>query len=275
MTNCHVARATPADYPAMAEIWRVCFGDDPSYIQFFFRRRLPSCLALMAQTDGKTVGAVYLLPAEIYDSGTYRRAYYVYALGVLPEYRGRGIASDMMRHIFGICKEENAVCFLKPAVPSLAKFYAGLGMKPTHFAAEKRYPAVSAKQCLSWAPLAPADYAARRLAAPPLPGGVLWDLPGINYAVGENKFSGGFCLTCDTDRGEAAVLGRREGDLLRIEDCIAADPAAILSQLCTQFGVKEAILRVPADPSAPDAFLIGMTYNMNAPASGPLGLLLD
>ena len=274
MTDYRIVQAAEADLPAMAEIWRICFGDEPSYIQFFFRRRLPSCLALTARADGKTAGAVYLLPAELYDAGVWRRAYYVYALGVLPEYRGRGIASDMMHRIFGICKEQDAVCFLKPASQSLVEFYKNLGMVPTYFAAEKRFPA-AAETSLAWTSLPAADYAVRRLAAPPLPGSVRWDMSATCYAVDENERSGGFCLTCKTSGSPCTVLGRRAGDLLRIEDCIAPDSTAILPALCAELGIKEAVLRVPADSSADDAFLIGMTYNMNAPASGPLGLLLD
>ncbi len=270
MTDCCVTKATAADYPAMAEIWQICFGDDLSYIQFFFRHRLPSALALTASVSGRTAGAVYLLPAVLPDAGIRRRAYYIYALGVLPEYRGCGIASKMMRCVFDICKEQDSVCFLKPAVPSLGKFYERLGMVPTYFAAELRFSA-AAKNTLPWASLAAADYAALRLAA----GSDVWDEGAIRYAVDENGLSSGFCLTCEPDGKSCAVLGRREGDLLRIEDCLAADPAVLLPALCAHLGAAAAVLRVPAGPADPDAFLIGMTYNMNAPASGPLGLLLD
>lgn len=273
MTDLRITNAAAADLSAMAEIWQICFGDKPSYIQFFFRHRLPSAHAFTARTGGKTAGAVYLLPAVLYDGETRRRAYYVYALGVLPEYRGHGIASAMMRRIFDICKEQSAVCFLKPASPSLAAFYRRLGMIPTHFSAEQRFAA--AQNTLAWTPLTAEEYAAMRLALPPLPGGVVWDADAIRYAFDENGFCGGFCLRCTVGSKTCAVLGRREENRLRIEDCIGSNPQAVLPALCAHLGTKEAVLRIPCPPSEPDAFLIGMTYTMNAPASGPLRLLLD
>ncbi len=274
MTDCRVIRASAAEYSAMAEIWQICFGDAPSYVQFFFRRRLPSCIALTAQMKGKTAGAVYLLPAALYDSGVRRRAYYVYALGVLPEYRGRGIAAAMMRHIFDICKEQDAVCFLKPATPALADYYERLGMIQTHFAAPIRYTA-SADTPLPWQPMPAADFAALYLTEPLSPGSVLWDGDAVRYAVDENSLCGGFCLRCDVGGKVCAVLGRREEYLLRIAACIGADPASVLPALCRQMEAGEAVLRVPCPAADSDAIPGIMTYNMNTPASGPCGLLLD
>lgn len=274
MTDCRVIRATAAEYPAMAEIWQVCFGDDPSYIRFFFRSRLPSCIALAAQTEEKTAGGVYLLPAVLCDDGRQRPAYYIYALGVSPEYRGRGIATAMMQHIFGICKGQDAACFLKPASPSLADFYKRLGMRQTHYSAVYRYAASDGRH-LPWTPFSAADYARLRLDVPYRDGSIIWDADAIRYAVDENKLCGGFCLRCEVNGNPCAVLGRREEDHLCITDFLGTDPEAVLPSLCAYLGAREARLRVPCSARDAQASPLVMTYGMNIPASGPCGLLLD
>lgn len=271
MTAVQIRIAKEAETADLQKIWYACFDDSADYVDFFFRRRPPDCLTVTAEKNGAAVGAAYLLPASVRDGGALRRAFYLYALGVLPDFRGLGIASEMMRRSFAFAEEEDAVLFLSPASPDLAAYYARLGMTPTYRA--KWHRCEAAPQPVSDLPLTPIgaeEYFAYRKQTP-VSGAVEWDADAVRYAVAENEFCGGFCLRL----GESVFLGRREGNTLRITDSGCSAYAELLPALCRHLNAAAALYRQPADPTEDGAFVLGMTYNMHVPHNAPLGLLLD
>ena len=82
--------------PALRHLWKQCFGDEDAYVSLFFDRRFSPEQTLTAWVDDTLVGAVYLLEAEV--DG--HPLWYGYAVGTLPEYRGRGISRRLHETIF-------------------------------------------------------------------------------------------------------------------------------------------------------------------------------
>ncbi len=266
------------DCPALSQIWQMCFGDSPDYVRFFFTRYLPRCRVMIAWANGTAAGSVYLLPAEIADGGRVRKAIYVYALGVLPAFRSRGIGGVMLRRVLSVAEAEDAVCFLRPASPELVSYYERLGMEKSHYAKMCQLspdPAIRTEES-TITEATPAEYTRQCRKMPLLSGTVFWDLPHIEFALSENRLTGGKCLRYEKDGRHAIVFMKREADGWCITESLPRADAAFLSGICAHFPGEAVHLRLPAKADDPDAFVLAMTYNIVYPSEeAPLGLLLD
>jgi len=119
-----------SDYPQVLNIWQTCFGDEESYVRFFWKNCFPLCRGLVYEEDGKIVSMLFLLPGALAYKRSLLPAEYVYAVATLPEYRGRGHASNLVEFAAIAAKEEgkSALCLL-PASPALYKYYTKLGFQ--------------------------------------------------------------------------------------------------------------------------------------------------
>lgn len=115
-----------AEYEKMSEL---VVGDESELEALLFESGVGHCL--VAEDDGKAVGiALYF-----YNLSTFkcRKGIYLEDLFVLPESRGEGIGTALLKELCKIAKVENCGRFewscLDWNEPSL-KFYASLGAKP-------------------------------------------------------------------------------------------------------------------------------------------------
>ena len=156
-----------------------------------FSRRIDLSLAVTARVGGTVCGAFYFIPFNVpQHSGVM-----LYALGVLPEYRGRGIGGGLVSFAVEYCRENGLVCLLHPADSGLYGFYERCGFdcrissKLAVFGGSERDMRIY--------PLDASGYAERRakyLSGHPA---VLWNENDVGYAVLENAFCGGICVGGD------------------------------------------------------------------------------
>lgn len=269
--------ADAGDIPVLKQIWQLCFDDSAEYIDFFFANRFPSCRAVIAELDGTAVGAAYLLPAQMRDGARLRAALYGYAFGVHPAYRRRGICEAMLQFVYAVAEKEDAVFFLKPATPALAKYYEQRGVTPTHFSVWRELAVADLQRIgeIRWTNASGADWSAAQHVS--LGGTVRWDENALTYARNENIFSGGFCISATFASGRALAVGNVIDGALRLNELYVSPlerPLAAAS-LVRRFGVSKIYLRESAEKGAEGAFLLGMSRFMKNPHSGPLGPLLD
>ncbi len=109
--------------PKLKELWKICFGDSDEYINNFFENAYAPGRTLVSMCEGEVAGAAYLFPCEI--GG--RRASYLYAGGVFPHFRRRGIYEEMMHSWADWCREREIIPFLKPADDKLWDYYEKIG----------------------------------------------------------------------------------------------------------------------------------------------------
>jgi len=115
----------PGDEPQLRAIWKTVFGDGDAYIGGWFGRMYAPGDALVCEADGRLVSSAYV--AELGGLSAPGAACVpvcvVYALGTLPEYRGRGAGADVTRAALERCLARGAgvIC---PAEPSLFGYYA-------------------------------------------------------------------------------------------------------------------------------------------------------
>lgn len=275
MIDFEIARPSASGKDTLKQIWIDSFGDDPDYVNFFFENKLPYCKAVTARMGGIPLGAAYLLPAEMRDGERWRKAYYVYAVGVSPAHRGCGVGAAMMKHILDFVKREDAICFLSPASEKLVSYYSRLGMQPSHFAKNlslKKTP-IPNDTAASLSDLTAEDYRALQSTAA---GSVRWDIQSIRYALAEARLSGGRAVKCKMGADTFGVIGyEKDGTFFLKEIVPAPKETAILSRIAFLLGTQKIVARVPADADDPEGFVLGMTNNAQKTTGAPLGLLLD
>ena len=124
----------PGDEAALKHLWQIAFGDSPDVINHFFARLYQPGKAILWAEGESIASAIYLLDAgsTAPAGGKTLSTAYAYALGTLPEYRGRGLGSQVTKaaitHSFTMGFDCNVIC---PAEESLFPYYTRLGY--THF----------------------------------------------------------------------------------------------------------------------------------------------
>ncbi len=120
--------AKSSDRHALENIWRNGFHDGESTIKDFFTK-CEGLFECLVYTDGENaVAAMYIFDCAFCRSdGEYKSAY-LYALSTLPEYRGKGIMTELVKYAEAYLAEKGYdYIFLAPSENSLCGYYERLG----------------------------------------------------------------------------------------------------------------------------------------------------
>lgn len=126
MNTYNIRHAEPADLPRLKSIWRVCFGDSAAETDRFFEAFFDKCSALVLCCGGVTAAAAYILYISelVEETGRIIPCPYIYGVGVLPGYRGRGFGSLLTNEAVKLCEDRGyELCCLVPASAKLFDFY--------------------------------------------------------------------------------------------------------------------------------------------------------
>lgn len=122
----HIIRsADRSDLPRLKRIWQVCFGDSDTETDLFFNVFFDECSTLIISCGGQAVAAVYILYiSKLTHAGHSTACPYIYGVGVLPQYRGRGFGAELTDAAVKLCRDMGyELCCLVPASPGLFDFY--------------------------------------------------------------------------------------------------------------------------------------------------------
>lgn len=124
------------DTLSISQIWRECFTNDQSYIDTFIKHCFPYTKTFVIVADGTTnaVSSITLIPSYAIINGKKTEGGYLYAVGTLPQHRGKSYSKIITRHIFDYAR----ICGLgyivvKPATESLYNLYSSLSFGTTLF----------------------------------------------------------------------------------------------------------------------------------------------
>lgn len=261
-------------------IWRECYADSEEYIDFFFEKRFEPKNTIIAICRDQIVGAAYLLPINMITGEGEIPAVFGYALGVLKEYRGKGITGRIHDFIFRYCDEKHCVFIAHPANEKLADYYKSTGLietgyiKKTYF----NYAGMDKPQDLFLADIGSDEYAKLRNTFFMGEGYFKWDKAAIHYAVLENHFCGGFCKKLISGSKEYAILGRAEDNRLVIIEAAIPDSLLpeLLQRLAAYFKADEVTAFLPTACAVEGTVIPWiMGYNMQALHNGYCNLLLN
>lgn len=250
--------AGKGDVDRQKKIWKLCFGDDDAYIDFFFTSRYREDKTLLMLLNGEIVSMLTIIPVEVVtaDGRTFPSAM-LYAVATHPEYRGRGFASRLMdfcdRHLKQNLMEMSVIV---PAEERLFDFYARRGYKKGFYIREISIDAGSIKKLTGGTafrpfmmPASAQDYNIRRNSQ--LKGGlyVAYRDEDIAYQKKLSVLTGADIYTIDIEGiyGCAAVE-RIDHDRVLIKELLVPEHLVpqCLGQIAKRLPAAEYVLRLPA-----------------------------
>lgn len=263
-----LSQAEPWMIPDLTKLWQGCFGDSEEYISFFMTRRFCPEETTVWLEDGRAVGAAYLLPCKI---GTHE-ACYCYAVGVAPEYRGRGICAAMLSAMEHRCTARNLLLFCAPS-KGMPDYYHQRGYRDAFFCRWAVFSAVGKVEPLSPVEAESGLYTRLRNQFLPREGLVRWDEPAAEYALAEHRLCGGFAHLLPWQGTDYLLLGHlEERGLVLTETTLPEELLAKLApSLCATYGGKHLLCRLPAKS---DGEMMGVCFGTTTWNSGWLGLEL-
>ena len=110
---------------SLSLLWHRVFGDYYSYISILFKEDYDNSILCFGELDNENViSAFYLLKNTLNFNGKIYNGFYLYAAATLPEYRGKGTMSALIREAQDFCKAEGYdYISLLPAEESLYDYY--------------------------------------------------------------------------------------------------------------------------------------------------------
>ena len=127
MTELRPSRAE--EIPAQKALWKKAFGDDDSYIDYFYEHCIAPEDMLVLLEDGVVRSMLALLPVTLaLPDGSKVSAPYVYALATDPDARKLGYGRQLLRYADEYLAGQGVDCVtVVPAEPSLHKFFSTVG----------------------------------------------------------------------------------------------------------------------------------------------------
>lgn len=126
--------AEDKDHLQLKELWSQVFGDSSAAIDFYFANRHQNQNMLIYEEDEVIAGMLTMLPVQLVFGSQIRMGRYIYAVATAPEYRQRGISTQLLLkcHSYMQWKGETAA-ILAPASESLYAFYEKRGYKAVFY----------------------------------------------------------------------------------------------------------------------------------------------
>ena len=112
----------------MRQIWHDVFGDEISEIDSFLIRH-NDAMPFIHKEEGDVVSMLFVVPLEMWG----KRVAYIYAVATKPEYRGRGIASKLLREALQMVERSGDfdLVALIPSSTESKRLYLRLGFEDT------------------------------------------------------------------------------------------------------------------------------------------------
>ncbi|MBQ5647538.1 MAG: GNAT family N-acetyltransferase [Alistipes sp.] len=110
----------------MRKMWHDIFGDDFAEIDSFLVRH-DDAIPLIHTEKGEVVSMLFVVPLQIWE----QRVAYIYAVATKPEYRGRGIASELLNEALKMVKASGNfdLAALIPSSTESKRLYERLGFE--------------------------------------------------------------------------------------------------------------------------------------------------
>ena len=131
-------------------LYKTIFYEDSADFAEAFTNKYFEKNCLYTLKDGKIVAMLYLLDCTVFISGKTSKAKYLYAAATHPEYRNRGLMSNLIKKALA----ENEIIITKPANKELFPFYEKFGFTVCAFKDKKELKAtgspISAEEYINY-----------------------------------------------------------------------------------------------------------------------------
>jgi Predicted acetyltransferase involved in intracellular survival and related acetyltransferases len=153
------------ELPMLKEIWKLTFGDEDSFIEFFFQNRDWVGETAVLEADGRVVSMLTMIPVSLIGTdGTKHRASMLYAIATHPGFQKQGLAERLIEFSNRyLASKKVFATVLVPAGEELFRFYEKRGYKSGFMTREAiwrrgevKAPAASAARVGTMGPIAEA-----------------------------------------------------------------------------------------------------------------------
>ena len=130
--------AEQEDLEELKEIWKLCFGDEDRYIDFYYQNRDWVKETAVLVQDGRIASMLTMIPVDLVDKyGRIRRASMLFAIATHPDFQNRGYAAQLIEYSNEYLKSRRVfVTLLVPASEDLFRYYRKLGYREGFFVRE-------------------------------------------------------------------------------------------------------------------------------------------
>ena len=212
-----VRPSVPADIPAQRQLWQLAFGDDGAYVDNFYTAYYrPERVLVLEEAGAVRAMTAWFDTAFVVPGRGKFRAAYLYAVATHPEWRGRGLAGELLARADGFFRTWDIPAVTTvPAEPSLHNFFGGNGFRECFVHGQFRYgrPAAPVPAEGELEALSPAAYAALREERLAGRAHIALSPEVMAYQAGACALApGGGLYALDTPRGRAALCAEGMGD---------------------------------------------------------------
>lgn len=231
--------------PYLKKIWKECFKDNDSYIDFFFNNRYSDDSVVVKIVDGIPVAMLFVFYANLILNGVCKKVGYVYAVSTLEKYRGRGISTELMEYANKNFDLDGT--FLVPASESLFKFYEDRGYNKAFYLKEVSFDVFDSDKNIHISyGVEPSEYKLLRDNMFSCDGYVYWGEEALEYALKENEFVGGKNYSIFYNGNKYAVIGYIDKDRFFARESVIADGDLkdVLNLIAKKEGCKSVYTRI-------------------------------
>lgn len=218
--------ADESDFDELADLWSDVFGDERVYPEQFLKYCINAGDICAHRENGSIVSAFYLIDAELVHCNQKFSGKYLYAAATHPDYRNKGIMSNMIKSVAEELKKQgySFIC-LYPADESLYGYYEKLGFSAVfsetlHTLNKSELAAFSGSRYFN----STADYKSARDY-----------IPAESYIKFDNKYtdfarftakhaaSGFEAAVCFDDEDKVFIIGNIENGDIAVTEAISQD----------------------------------------------------
>lgn len=126
-----VRLAQKSEVARQKEIWKLCFGDSDSFIDFYFANRYIEDETLLLLHKGEIAAMLTMIPVKTVDSHNQSlNTTMLYAIATHPKYQNRGFATQLMEASTSYLRANTSgLSILVPASKELFEFYRRQGYR--------------------------------------------------------------------------------------------------------------------------------------------------
>lgn len=221
--------ADSSDIEDLVYLWKKCFFEDTDdYIKNFYHENAERVKTLCGFCDGRLAGMINLIPTDIMICKKPKKAVYGYAIGVLPEYRGKGIFSELHKAVCEYVLKNGLIYILSPENEKLAEYYERCGMRRSCYIKKQDIYACPDENLLKEFQISDIDadeYSFLRNMSLK-DAFVLWSRDSISYAIDEKRYCNGFAKLIRHKNEKYAIIGNVTSDSVIIDES-TIDPEMI------------------------------------------------
>ena len=92
--------SVPEEKNIILKLFNTCFPGEEKFADWFFSKVYDYRNTLIYENNGKIIAALQMIPVKLSDGANTYTSSYLYGVGTLPEYRGKGIMARVINFSF-------------------------------------------------------------------------------------------------------------------------------------------------------------------------------